>query len=99
MMLMYAYLNASKSAVRGTNAVMAMVQDQLIGYYMFGMLRWADRWLYLAAAVCGALGLLLGHLLQKLMDQQHFKSVMTVLMLLCFALMTLSAAGVLNLAE
>ncbi|WIA39130.1 hypothetical protein OEZ86_005261 [Tetradesmus obliquus] len=65
MMLMYAYLNASKSAVRGTNAVMAMVQDQLIGYYMFGMLRWSDRWLYAAAAGCGAAGLIVGHSLQK----------------------------------
>lgn len=99
MMIMYAYVQVSKEAVRGTNAVMSLVQDQWIGYYLFGLMRWADVYLYLAAAGAGALGMLIGHSVQKLMDQRHFSVVMSVLMGICFTLMCSAALGWISLAS
>eukprot|EP00878_Enallax_costatus_P033950 GHUV01037542.1.p2 GENE.GHUV01037542.1~~GHUV01037542.1.p2 ORF type:complete len:101 (+),score=22.23 GHUV01037542.1:313-615(+) len=99
MMIMYAYLKVSKEAVRGTNAVMSLVQDQWIGYYMFGLLQWANVYLYLAAAAAGALGMLIGHSVQKLMDQRHFNVVMSVLMGICCVLMCSAAVGWISLAS
>lgn len=99
LMLLYACLQASKDAVRGTNAVMSLVQDQWIGYYVFGLLQWADRYLYLSAAVAGASGMLIGNSVQKLMDQRHFNFVMSMLMATCCTLMLCAAAGLINLAS
>lgn len=49
--------------------------------------------MYLTSAAAGATGCLIGHSMQKMMDQRQFKAVMTCLMLLCFVLMSASAAG------
>lgn len=99
MMIMYAYLKTSKDVVRGTNAILCMVQVQLIGYYLLGMLHWADRWVYVTSATSGAVGLLVGNAMQRMMHQDHFNVVMTLLMLLCCVLMALSAAGVMQLVS
>lgn len=97
MMIMYAWLRSSKDEVRATNAVMALAQDQWIGYYLMGMLHQSDIWLY---AVCGAtavVGLLIGHSAQKLMDQRFFNRVMMMLMLVCACLMFAAAFGFVDL--
>lgn len=72
------------------------LQDQVIGYFVFGLIRWEDRFAYLAGAMAGLVGCLIGHSVQKLMDQKQFSRVMTGLLLLCFCLMTASAAGWIN---
>jgi len=72
------------------------LQDQIIGYFVFGLIRWEDRFAYLAGATAGLVGCLIGHSVQKLMDQKQFSRVMTGLLLLCFCLMTASAAGWIN---
>jgi hypothetical protein len=51
---------------------------QLIGYWLFGLLHREEAWLYVSTAVTGAVGLLLGHSLQRLMSQRHFAGAMTV---------------------
>jgi hypothetical protein len=70
-----------------------LVQDQVIGYFVFGLIRWEDRFAYIAGASAGLVGCLVGNSVQKLMDQKQFSRVMTALMFLCFCLMTASAAG------
>lgn len=97
MMIMYAWLRSSKDEVRATNAVMALVQDQWIGYYLLGLLHLSDIWLYVICGVTSIAGLMIGHSAQKLMDQRFFNAVMMVLMLVCACLMFAAAFGVINL--
>ncbi|KIZ04920.1 hypothetical protein MNEG_3036 [Monoraphidium neglectum] len=99
LMVLYSWLGAAKEAVRGTSAVVALVQDQWVGYWALGLLSWADAPVYLAASAAGGLGMAAGHAAQRLMDQRQFSAVMTALMVLCFVLMTSSAAGWIQLVD
>ena len=92
-MFMYRRLDTPKAVVRGTNAVLNLMQFRLIPYWYMGLIKAADMQLYAVSCIVGLVGVLLGDLLSAKVDQQRFKQVLGWLIILCCALMFASGLG------
>jgi uncharacterized membrane protein YfcA len=83
-----------KDTVRGTNALLNMLQTRILFYLAMGVLRASEAPLYAICVVGSIAGTLAGNSLASRMDQRMFSRVMVALMFTCCALMFCSAAGI-----
>lgn len=93
-MLLYELLKVPKEIVRGTNAMLNVLQFRILVYAGMGMFKWSDAGLYGATSAGSLVGLAIGNALAARIDQQAFSRMMVALMLVCCVLMFASAAGV-----
>lgn len=92
-MIMYRALDTPKDIVRGTNAFIEMFAVRLITYYYMGLLRQSDLQLYFVACSAATLGVVVGNQISGKLNQQAFRRVLLVLMVMCSCLMFVSGFG------
>lgn len=92
-MYMYDKLNVPKETVRGSNAVIGVLQFRIIAYALMGAVVRADVVMYVACSAAGIFGMIWGNRIAGNMNQQAFSRMMVFLMVLCCVLLFASAAG------
>ncbi|GIL75797.1 hypothetical protein Vretimale_5521 [Volvox reticuliferus] len=93
LMFMYEKLKVAKDVVRGTNAVINVLQVRLVSYVIMGVFKRGDITIYAVTSVMGLGGVVLGNSLAGRLDQRGFSRVLNVLMVICCLLLFASAAG------
>lgn len=93
MMYMYDKLSVPKDTVRGSNAVLGVLQFRIIAYAVMGAFVPEDWVLYVACTSAGMVGMYWGNKLAARMNQQAFSRMMVFLMTLCCVLLFASSAG------
>lgn len=93
LLLLFEVLKIHKDEVRGIGAILNVLQVRIIVYATMGLFRGEEAWLYTIASVGSLLGLLVGIVLEKRVNQHVFSRILILLMLTCCLLMFASAAG------
>jgi uncharacterized membrane protein YfcA len=92
-MFMFSVLRIPKEVVRGTNAVLNVLQWRILAYLSMGSFARVDSVLYVACAASGVFGIAGGSVLAQRVNQEAFSRVLLLLMCLCCVLMFVAAAG------
>ncbi|KAG2493375.1 hypothetical protein HYH03_008507 [Edaphochlamys debaryana] len=92
-MFMFDRLQVPKETVRGTNAVLNILQVRLITYLVMGVFKIEDLSLYAATSVCALVGLGIGIALNGRINQAGFSRLLVALMATCCGLLFASAFG------
>jgi uncharacterized membrane protein YfcA len=83
-----------KDVVRGTNAVLNMLQPRIIFYITMGVVQAQHSTLFVLCMLGSTVGTVLGNALASRMDQATFSRMLVGLMVMCGVLMLCSAAGI-----